>query len=58
MTKGDIMSVNKNDLEELNRLATNTYGDEKRFIYRVINGINAMEREILALKVEIEKLKK
>jgi len=56
-TKEDIMSVNKQDLSELNRLATNTYDDDKKFIYRIINGIHVMEREILTLKAEIAKLK-
>lgn len=52
------MSINKQDLEELSRLATNTYDDDKRFLYRVINSINAMDREITQLKAENAKLKK
>ena len=54
--KGEIM-VSKQDLEELSRLATNTYDNDKRFLYRVINGINAMDKEITQLKAENEKLK-
>lgn len=50
------MSVSKQDLEELGRLATNTYDSDKRFLYRVINGINLMNREITQLKAENAKL--
>jgi hypothetical protein len=51
------MSVHKKDIEELKRLATNTYDDDKKFINRVIKGIGLMEREINRLKLENEKLK-
>jgi len=51
------MPVNVNDLNELKRLATNFYDDDKKFVYRVITEIGSMEREILQLKSEIKNLK-
>lgn len=50
------MSVHPNDLNELRRLATNFYDDDKKFVYRVIKEITAMDREIFRLKTEVRKL--
>lgn len=50
--------INKNDLEELRRLATNTYDNDKRFAHRIIHEVTNMENEIRKLKEEIERLKK
>ena len=52
------MPIHKRDIEELRRLSTNAYDDDKRFINRVINGIIEMEREITRLNNELEKSKK
>ena len=46
------------DMEELKRMATNTYDDDKKMIYRIINGITAMDRKITELKSENAKLRK
>lgn len=51
------MPVHANDITELKRLATNFYDEDKKFVYRVINEISSMEREILLLKSENKKLK-
>lgn len=51
------MSVHPNDLNEVRRLVTNAYNDEKAFLIRVINGIVASEKEIRMLKGEVQKLK-
>lgn len=51
------MSVSKNDLAELRRIATNTYDTDKAFVNRVIKGINDLAAENSRLKGEIEKLK-
>jgi hypothetical protein len=56
-SKGDIMSVHKSDLEELRRMATNCYDDEKKFLNRVIMGIGLLESENRKLKAENEELK-
>ena len=52
------MSIHKQDIEELRRLSTNAYDDDKRFINRVLNRIIEMEREITRLNNELEKAKK
>ncbi len=52
------MPILKHDIEELRRMATNVYDDEKRFLNRVIAGISEMEREIIRLGKELEKAKK
>lgn len=51
------MAVSKTDLQELKRIATNTYDDEKIFMNRVIMGIGAYESEIRKLQAEIVLLK-
>ena len=51
------MSISKNDLQELRRIATNTYNDDKAFINRVIKGIGILESENQRLKNEIEELR-
>jgi hypothetical protein len=52
------MTIHKNDLEELRRMATNTYDNDKKFLNRVIMGIGAMESELRKLKEENDDLKK
>ncbi len=49
--------INNNDLNELKRIATNLYDDDKARINRIIKGINDMNAEIQKLKAENEKLK-
>lgn len=49
--------ISKNDLDELKRLATNAYDDDKRFVARVITEINNMSNEIARLKHENGQLK-
>lgn len=51
------MMVSKNDLNELRRIATNTYDADKAFVNRVIRGISALEVENNRLKTEVESLK-
>lgn len=50
--------VHESDLNELRRMATNTYDDDKRFLNRVLTGIAMMEREIVKLTRENEDLRK
>lgn len=52
------MAVSKSDLQELRRIATNTYDADKAFMNRVIQGIGALDSENSKLKAEIEVLKK
>lgn len=52
------MQISKNDLEELRRIATNTYDRDKAFMTRVLMGIARLENENATLKLENEKLKK
>ena len=52
------MPILKHDIEELRRMATNTYDDDKKFLNRVIAGISEMEREIVRLKADLDKAKK
>jgi len=49
--------IHRNDLDELRRLATNSYDSEQKFMNRVINGIYAMDKEIVELRAEVAKLK-
>ena len=51
------MAISRNDLEELRRIATNTYDRDKAFIQRVMNGIAKIEAENSTLKTQNEKLK-
>lgn len=50
--------INKEDLDELNRIVTNTYDHEKAFVRRIITGIAQMDKEIRGLKAVISELKK
>jgi len=52
------MAIAKKDIEELKRIATNTYDAEKAFMNRIIRGIGLIESENTKLKAEIEVLKK
>lgn len=54
--KGGQMAVSKEDLQELRRIATNTYDGDKAFMNRVIKGIGALESENQRLKSEIAEL--
>jgi len=49
--------ITKNDLNELRRLATNAYDDDKRFVNRVITEISNMSSEITRLRAEVQRLK-
>jgi len=51
------MAIFQDDIEELKRLATNTYENDKVYqIHRIIQGINQLTGEVQALKVEKEAL--
>ena len=52
------MSINIQDLEELKRIATNTYDRDKAFMQRVLAGIAKLERDNAKLFKENEILKK
>jgi len=49
--------INPNDLNELQRLITNTYDDDKVFLRRILVGIKEMDRKITELRAEIDRLK-
>ena len=50
------MTILKRDIDELRRMAVNTYvDDDKKFLHRVIHGIGEMERQILRLKADLVK---
>ena len=50
------MPILKSDIDELRRMAVNTYVDsDKKFLNRVMVGIADMEREILRLKADLNK---
>jgi len=51
------MAVSTADLQELRRIATNTYDGDKIFMNRVIKGIGALESENQRLKNELTELK-
>jgi hypothetical protein len=51
------MAVSKNDIQELKRIATNTYDADKAFMNRVIKGIGTMENEMQRLKTENSELR-
>lgn len=52
------MAISRNDLEELRRIATNTYDRDKAFMQRVLTGIAKMEAENATLRNQNEELKK
>jgi hypothetical protein len=52
------MSVHPVDLNELKRLATNSYDDDKKFLNRVITGISDLEKTVSQLRSVIAKLEK
>ena len=53
------MTILKSDIDELRRMAVNTYVDsDKKFLNRVIVGIAEMERKILRLKADLDKANK
>ena len=49
--------VGSNDLNELRRMLTNLYDEEKACIARVIRGISDLSTENLKLKAELQKLR-
>jgi|688.fasta_scaffold35311_7 hypothetical protein len=50
--------ISKADLSELQRLATNFYDNDKKFVRRIIHGVSLMDRDIMKLQAENEALKK
>ena len=55
---GGFMHISTDDMNELKRLATNTYEQEKSSqVYRIIRAITDMENRIKFLKTENQKLK-
>lgn len=52
------MNISNNDLEELRRMATNLYDNDKARINRVLRYIAELKSENEKLKTEITKLKK
>jgi FtsZ-binding cell division protein ZapB len=51
------MAIFQDDIEELKRLATNTYENDKvRQIHRIIHGINELKGENQSLKIENQQL--
>lgn len=51
------MPISTSDIQELKRIATNTYDEDKKFILRVIKNISETENDNLRLKNEISTLK-
>lgn len=49
--------ISNNDLDELRRMATNLYDNEKARINRILKGIADLVNENSKLKNEIQKLK-
>lgn len=49
--------ISKDDLNELNRLATNFYDNDKKFVRRIIHQATVMDREIKRLQDENAALK-
>jgi hypothetical protein len=52
------MSIRPADLNELKRLATNSYDGDKKFLNRIIGGINDLEKELSGLRGVIAQLEK
>jgi len=50
--------VHSADMIELKRLATNSYDNDRKFLNRVITGINNLEKEVSKLNSEVLQLKK
>jgi uncharacterized protein (UPF0335 family) len=51
------MSISTEDMNELRRLATNTYEQEKsNQVNRIINGIMRLESELKTLRAENDRL--
>jgi len=52
------MSISTEDMNELRRLATNTYEQEKsNQVNRIINGIMRLESELKTLRAENDRLR-
>lgn len=53
------MHISQDDINELRRLAANTYEQENsEQLHRIIRGINWLEGTVVSLKSENERLKK
>jgi hypothetical protein len=52
------MPIQLNDLNELKRMSTNAYNDDKAMVNRIIKGIADYENVIRSLKAENELLRK
>lgn len=52
------MSIHASDLNELKRMATNSYDNDRKFLNRVINGINDLEKQASHLRSVIATLEK
>jgi uncharacterized tellurite resistance protein B-like protein len=52
------MSIHASDLNELKRMATNSYDNDRKFLNRVINGINDLEKQASQLRSVIAQLQK
>ena len=50
--------VSLNDMNELRRIVTNTYDEDKACINRVLRGISELVTENLKLRTEVANLKK
>lgn len=50
--------VSKSDLNELRRLVTNSYDEERAFLARIIKGIIELTNENLKLKSDLAATKK
>lgn len=50
--------VNQEDINELRRIATNTYDGDKLFMNRLITKITNTNREILELRAKLEEKEK
>lgn len=57
MVKKGIKMISNSDLDELRRMATNLYDNEKARINRILKGITDLVNENSKLKNEIQKLK-
>lgn len=52
------MAISQKDMDELKRIFTNTYDDDKSLMNRVMKGISLLNNEINSLKAENARLKK
>lgn len=50
------MSISQNDMNELKRIATNTYDGDKACMHRIIRGIDALNTQLRTLRAENDRL--